>query len=157
MERHKFAESVYFEDLQLGQRFYIPSRTQTDALFAAFQLASGDNHPLHYDVEYCKHRGYPGMLAHGFQTLIQTAPGAGSLPHLLGDSIIALIEQSSHFLKPVFTGDTLYPELTIIDLTPRRTSGLLTLQSTVHNQKEELCLEGNMKLLIRKRPPNAPK
>ena len=67
VDRRKFAESAYFEDLQVGQTFYIPSRTQTDALFAAFQLASGDHHPLHYDVEYCKQRGYPGLLAHGFQ------------------------------------------------------------------------------------------
>src|SRR2546427_7037757 len=37
--------------------FRSPSRTMTDALFAAFQLASGDNHPVHYDVEYCRARG----------------------------------------------------------------------------------------------------
>ena len=55
-EFHK--DSHYFDDLQLGQRFAIPSRTMTDALFAAFQLASGDNHPIHYDVEYCRERGH---------------------------------------------------------------------------------------------------
>jgi acyl dehydratase len=43
---HKFAESKYFEDLKLGEQFYIPSRTLTEAHFAAFQMASGDNHPL---------------------------------------------------------------------------------------------------------------
>ena len=155
VDRRKFAESAYFEDLQVGQTFYIPSRTQTDALFAAFQLASGDHHPLHYDVEYCKQRGYPGLLAHGFQTLIQTAPGAGDLPYLMGDSIIAFVEQSSRFLKPVFAGDTLYPELTIAALTPRRTAGVVTLRSTVHNQKDELCMEGEMKFLVRKRHPDS--
>lgn len=31
--------SRYFEDFELGEIFYIPSRTLTDALFAAFQLA----------------------------------------------------------------------------------------------------------------------
>jgi acyl dehydratase len=41
---HKFA---YFEDLKLGEQFYIPSRTLTEAHFAAFQMASGDNHPIH--------------------------------------------------------------------------------------------------------------
>ena len=48
---HRFAATRWFEDFALGERFYIPSRTQTDALFAAFQLASGDNDPIHYDVE----------------------------------------------------------------------------------------------------------
>ncbi len=154
MERRKFAEPAYFKDLHVGQTFYIPSRTQTDALFAAFQLASGDHHPLHYDMEYCQKRGYPGLLAHGFQTLIQTAPGASDLPHLLGDAIVAFIEQSSRFLKPVFAGDTLYPELIITALAPRRTTGVVTIHSTVYNQKEELCMEGEMKLLVRKRQPD---
>lgn len=155
MKRLKYAEPTYFEDLHVGQTFYIPSRTQTEALFAAFQLASGDNHPLHYDIEYNKQRGYPGLLAHGFQTLIQTVPGASDLPHLLGDAIVALIEQSSRFLKPVFAGDTLYPELTIAALVPRRTTGVVALRSTVHNQKDELCLEGDIKLLVKKRPANS--
>jgi acyl dehydratase len=155
VKRRKFTASAYFEDLQIGETFYIPSRTQTEALFAAFQLASGDNHPLHYDVEYCKARGYPGFLAHGFQTLIQTAPGASDLPHRLGDTLIAFIEQSSRFLKPVFAGDTLYPELTIIGLTPRHTTGVVTIRSAVYNQKDELCLEGEMKLLVKKRQPDS--
>ena len=153
VERRKFAEPAYFEDLQIGQTFYIPSRTQTEALFAAFQLVSADNHPLHYDIEYCKKRGYNGLLAHGFQTLVQTAPGASDLPHLLGDSVIAFIEQSSRFLKPVLSGDTLYPELQITALTPRRTTGVVTLRSTVYNQRDELCMEGEIKLLVRRKQP----
>jgi len=42
----------------------------TDALFAAFQLASGDNDPIHYDTEFCKESGHPAMLAHGLQVFI---------------------------------------------------------------------------------------
>jgi len=52
----------------------------TSAVFAAFQTASGDTHPIHYDVEYCRARGMPNLLAHGFQTLIHTAPGSGLFP-----------------------------------------------------------------------------
>lgn len=151
MHRQKFP-THWFEDLAVGTVYYSPSRTQTDALFAAFQLASGDNHPIHYDVEYCKARGYPGLLAHAFQTLVVTCPGAGDLPHILGDSIIGIVEQSSRFLAPVFSGDTLYPELVIAELRPQRTTGVVVVRSTVHNQREELCLEGEIKLLVRRRP-----
>ena len=38
--------SRYFEDFELEETFYIPSRTMTEALFAAFQLASDDNDPI---------------------------------------------------------------------------------------------------------------
>jgi acyl dehydratase len=37
----------WFEDFVLGERFVIPSRTMTSAVFAAFQTASGDTHPVH--------------------------------------------------------------------------------------------------------------
>ena len=143
----------YFEDLTLGQRFPIPSRTMTDALFAAFQLASGDNHPIHYDVEYCRRHGHPQMLAHGFQALIQTAPGAGDFPRFIGGSLVGFIEQSSRFLKPVYAGDTLYPMLEVTELTPQRTTGVVVLGSSIRNQRGETVLEGMMKFLVRRRNP----
>jgi acyl dehydratase len=68
--------------------------------------------------------------------------------------VIAFIEQSSRFLKPVLSGDTLYPELQITALTPRRTTGVVTLRSTVYNQRDELCMEGEMKLLVRRKQPD---
>jgi acyl dehydratase len=142
----------WFEDFALGERFLLPSRTMTEAVFLAFQAASGDNHPVHYDMEYCRARGMPHMLAHGFQTLIQTAPGAGLFPYLTEESLVGFLEQSSKFLKPVFVGDTVYPALEIGELTPGRTTGVVGLTSTVHNQRRELVLQGAQRFVIRKRP-----
>ena len=116
----------WFEDFTLGERFVIPSRTQTSAVFAAFQTASGDTHPVHYDVEYCRVRGMPDLLAHGFQTLVHTAPGAGLFPYIVEESLVGFLEQSSRFLKPVYAGDTIYPALEVIELTPGRTTGVVT-------------------------------
>ena len=152
--QHRFPESRYFEDLVVGEHFYIPSRTVTDANFAAFQTVSGDNHPIHYDVEYCRERGHPGPLAHGFQVLCFTAAGAGNFAHVIGDALIAFIEQSSKFLKPVYPGDTLYPLLEIAALIPQRSTGIVTLASTVYNQRRELVLAGEQKILLRKRNPD---
>ena len=141
----------WFEDFRIGERFVLPSRTMTEAVFLAFQAASGDHHPVHYDVEYCRHRGLRGLLAHGFQTLIQTAPGAGLFPFYTEESLIGFIEQSSRFLKPVFDGDTLYPALEVDELTPNRTTGVVGLHSTVHNQRRELVLDGRQRFLLRRR------
>ena len=150
---HKFGESKYFEDLSVGERFYIPSRTLTEANFAAFQTVSCDNHPIHYDVEYCRAHGHRDLLAHGFQILSFTAAGASLFPHIIGESLIGFIEQSSRFLKPVYAGDTLYPMLVITDLKSQRTTGVVTLKATIHNQKNELVLDGWHKYLLRKRNP----
>ena len=149
---HRLVEQRWFEDFRVGERFPMPSRTMTDALFAAFQLASGDNHPIHYDIEFCRRHGMPHMLAHGFQVLIQTAAGAGLFPHLVEDSLKAFIEQSSRFLKPVYVGDTLYSAIEVAELQPGRTTGVLVMRSTVHNQRGELVMDGVQKYLLRRRP-----
>ena len=63
-------------------------------------------------------------------------------------------EQSSKFLKPVYPGDTLYPMLEIVALTPQRSTGVVMLAATIHNQKDELVLSGEQKILLRKRTPD---
>lgn len=150
-ENHHFPTSLFFEDLRVGEKYYIPSRTLSDANFAAFQLASADNHPIHYDIEYCRNRGYPNLLAHGFQVLIQTAAGAGNFAHLISNSLVAFVEQSSKFVAPVFSGDTVYPELEIAELVPQNTTGVVIVNSRVHNQRKQLVLEGMQKYVVRKR------
>ncbi len=142
----------WFEDFVLGERFVLPSRTMTEAVFLAFQAASGDNHPVHYDVEYCRARGMPHMLAHGFQVLAQTAPGAGLFAYYLEESLVGFLEQSSRFLKPLYANDTVYPALEVVELTRGRTTGVVGLASTVHNQRRELLMEGSQRYLVRQRP-----
>ena len=149
---HRMQPQRWFEDFALGERFVLPSRTMTEAIFLAFQSASGDNHPVHYDVEYCRRRGMPHMLAHGFQVVIQTAAGAGQFPHMVEESLIGFLEQSSRFRHPVYVGDTLYSALEIDEIAPNRTTGVIGMRSTVHNQARVLVLEGRQRYLLRKRP-----
>ncbi|MBP0628517.1 MaoC family dehydratase [Cupriavidus sp. AcVe19-1a] len=155
MKAYQLCPQRYFEDFELGERFNLPSRTMTDALFAAFQLASGDNHPVHYDVEYCRAHGMPHMLAHGFQVVIQTAAGAGLFPHMVEESLKGFIEQSSRFLAPVYVGDTLYSSLTVSELVPGRTTGVLAMRSEERNQNDVCVMEGTQRYLLRKRGAGA--
>ena len=120
----------------------------TDALFAAFQLASGDNHPIHYDRPYCRARGHRDLLAHGLLVAAQGAAGAGIFPHVVGDSLIAFLDQSSRFLKPVYAGDTVYPMLAITRLEPGRTTGVVVMRVTIHNQDKELVMDGEHRYLL---------
>ena len=146
---HRVAEIRSFEELRVGEIFRAPSRTITDANFAAFQTVSMDNHPIHYDAEYCRKLGYPGPLAHGLQVLAFTAAGAGLFPHVIGEALIGFVDVSAKFLKPVFAGDTLYPALEIVELTPQRTTGIVGMRASVHNQKGELVLDGTHRYLMK--------
>lgn len=138
-----------FEELRVGEIFRNPSRTLGDGNFTAFQTVSLDNHPIHYDVEYCRKLGHPAPLAHGLQVLSFTAAGAGLFPHVIGESLIGFIEVNAKFLKAVYPGDTLYPALEITELLPQRTTGIVVMRATVHNQKSELVLDGVHKYLLK--------
>jgi len=149
LEDHRLVPLRSFEQLRVGEMFRAPSRTMTESNFSAFQTVSLDNHPIHYDVEYCKRLGYPGPLAHGLQVLAFTAAGAGLFPHVIGEKLIGFIEVNAKFLKPVFAGDTLYPALEITELTRQKTTGIVAMRATVHNQNRELVLDGVHRYLMR--------
>ena len=148
---HKSTVSKYFEDFSIGDKYVLPSRTQTSAVFSMFQGASGDNDPIHYDKEFCKERGHPEMLAHGLQVLIQTAAGAGSFPSEVRDSLLGLIEVSGKMLKPVYREDTLYPELVISNLISQNTTGIIEMKALVNNQNNVLVFEGFYKYIVKKK------
>jgi len=138
-----------FDELKVGERYPCPARTITMAHFSAFQVVSGDNHPIHYDRAYCQATGHPDLLAHGLQVLSATAAGAGLFPHVIGPKLIGFVEVQAKFLKGVFPDDTLYPLLEITELVRQRTTGLVHMRATVENQKGELVLEGRHSYLLR--------
>lgn len=146
---HRLVPQRGFEDLRVGEIFALPSRTVGDGNFAAFQALSLDNHPIHYDAEYCRSLGHPGPLAHGLQVLAFTAAGAGLFPHVIGEALIGFLEVGARFLRPVFPGDTLYPALAIVELIPQRSTGVVVMRATIYNQHDELVLEGSHKYLLR--------
>lgn len=144
-----FVPERSFDELRVGEKFPAPSRTLGDANFAAFQALSLDNHPIHYDAEYCRRLGHPGPLAHGLQILAFTAAGAGLFPHVIGERLIGFIEVSANFMKPAYPGDTLSPLLEITELKRQRPTGVVSMRATVKNQKGELVLDGVHRYLMR--------
>ena len=153
MPRLHAPETRWFDDFAIGETFYIPSRTMTDALFATFQLASGDNDTINYDVEFCKERGHPALLAHGLQVFIQTAAGAGNFPQQTADSLVALLSFSGEMHNPLYAGDAAYPGLEIVKLTPQRTTGIIEIRAIVLNQHDQLIMEGTHRYLVKKIQP----
>lgn len=146
---HAVMPSRTFDDFAVGEVFKNPSRTMSDAQLLAFQAVSGDNHPIHYDREYCKAHGHPELLAHGLHVLCQVAAGAGPLAHAMSDCLVAFLDQSSEFLSPVYVGDTLYPEFEIIELIRQSSTGVLVAEARVFNQRDELALRGRQRYLLR--------
>jgi acyl dehydratase len=149
LRNHTLVPQRAFDELRVGEVFRAPSRTLTEANFSAFQTVSLDNHPIHYDAEYCKRLGYRAPLAHGLQVLAFTAAGAGLFPHVMGERLVGFIEVSARFLKAVHAGDTLYSALEITGLERQKTTGVVAMRATVYNQNQELVLEGTHRYLMR--------
>ena len=147
--QHRLVPLRRFHDFEIGEQFFAPSRTMTEGIFAAFQAASGDNHPIHYDINYLAEIGHPNLMAHGFMTLIQAAIGASPLAHSLGKNLIGFIDQSSQFLKPVYCGDTIYPIFEINELSPNNSTGVMGLDVKIYKQNKELALQGIQRYLIK--------
>lgn len=137
---HTLTDSSYFEDLHIGQRFVIPSRTLGDANFAAFQLASGDNHPIHYDVEYAKTTKFGKPLAHGLLLASMTALGATDANSRIDGFVF--VEQGSRFLKPALVGDTIRPEMTVEKIWKEGARQYVRFATLLRNQRDEILLEG---------------
>jgi acyl dehydratase len=70
---------------------------------------------------------------------------------MIGDALIGFVEVQARFLKAVVAGDTLYPALEVTELKPQRTTGLVSMRATVHNQRRELVLDGKHVYLLRLR------
>jgi len=124
----------YLEDFQVGDTFHIPAKTMTDAHFLFFAGMTGDNHPIHYDDEYAKTTHFGKRVAHGLLLTALTAVGASTLSSMLEGSMVAFVEQSARFLKPVVIGDTITPELEVSEVIPKTDVGLLRLTTRVKNQ-----------------------
>src|SRR6202521_3861559 len=86
------AGQLYYEDFVVGQVYRAPSKTLTDAHFLFFSGLTGDNHPLHYDVEYAKQTRFGRPLAHGLLLASMTALGAGVLAPRVQEAVVAFVE-----------------------------------------------------------------
>jgi 3-hydroxybutyryl-CoA dehydratase len=145
---------LYLNDFIIGQCFEGERKAISAANFQAFGALTGDQHPIHYDADYAKATRFGRPLAHGLHLMALTALGAIPLSDRLEESMVAMIEQSCRFLKPVFAGDVLRSELTVQE-TERKAGkdmGKLRLQVRLLNDRNEAMLEGHHLYLMRCRP-----
>jgi acyl dehydratase len=127
-------------DVVPGQVFNSPSKTLTDDHFLFFSGLTGDNHPIHYDVEYAKSTRFGAPLAHGLLLAAMTALGASDAsPQIEG---FVFVEQGSRFLKPALVGDTIQPQLTVEKIWNEGQRRYVRFATALRNQRDEIVLEG---------------
>lgn len=125
----------YFEELEIGQAFrHWPGRTITEFDDTLFSLMSMNQHPVHIDEHYAAGTQHGQRLVVG--PLVVSLVIGMSQADIGGRALRTLEYSDIRHLAPVFHGDTIYAESTIIDKKP----GVVTVESRGVNQRGEVIL-----------------
>lgn len=144
---------LYFEEFEVGQRLVTRGRTITDSDLVQFAGLTGDFNPMHTDAEYMKGSMFGQRIAHGLLSL-SYAMGQAYQLGVLERTVLAFREIDMKFSAPVFIGDTIRAELTVLEKTEARRlgGGLVKFEMRVLNQEGKVVQKGSISLLMAARP-----
>jgi acyl dehydratase len=133
----------YYEELQVGQRFrHWPGRTITEFDDTLFSLLSMNQHPVHNDEHYASGTQHGKRLVVG--PLVISLVIGMSQADIGGRSPQTLEYSDVRHLGPVFHGDTIYSESTVI----AKENGLVIVESQGLNQRGETVLSLRRKIAV---------
>jgi acyl dehydratase len=142
----------YFEELEPGQHFrHWPGRTLTEFDDTLFSLMSMNQHPLHIDEHYAAGTQHGRRLAAG--PLVISLVIGMSQADIGGRALETLDYSHVRHLGPVFHGDTIYAESTVVlkeELPNER--GRVVVSTRGFNQREETILTLERKIVVPKSP-----
>lgn len=148
--------SLYFDDLEPGQRWLSPRRTVTEADVVNFAGLSGDYNALHTDAVHAAQHPFGQRAAHGLLTLAIASGLTTRMPvyRLMEPARLALTELTCRWRKPVLIGDTICVAMSVKDKRlsqSRPGTGRVTLERTVLNQRDEVVMESEWTTLMKLR------
>ena len=140
-----------FDDIALGEEYESPGRTVTEADIVTFAGLSGDYNVLHTDAEFMRQSIFGERIAHG---LLGLAVQAGLFTRATqAYATLALVGLRWKFKGPIKIGDTIRLRAKVVAKTEaeKPDRGLVTVQRTILNQREEVVQEGETDLLVERR------
>jgi acyl dehydratase len=141
-----------FEDFEIGQEFISPGRTVTEADIINFAGLTGDWSELHVNREFAEKGHFGQRIAHGALTF-SLSTGLSVRIGLLDEGLIAFYGvERLRFIQPVYIGDTLRVRKRVESKEDKgERSGLLTFTTHVLNQRNEIVMSYEDRLLLKKR------
>ncbi|MCP1336265.1 MaoC/PaaZ C-terminal domain-containing protein [Futiania mangrovi] len=146
---------VYFDTLEVGERFVSEGRTVTERDIIAFAGLSGDFNALHIDAEYAATTQHGQRIAHGLLVLSIASGLSTQMPVMkfMSSTIVGLANLECRWLKPTFIGDTIHVVLEVTEKVPSRSKpdrGTLVLSRKAVNQRGETVMDSTWKLILKK-------
>jgi acyl dehydratase len=148
----KNSRGLTFDEFNIGDCFRSQGRTVTEADVVAFAGLSGDFNPLHTDEEFGRSTPFGQRIAHGM-LVAAMATGMANWTGVFEGTTISLLEQVIRYVGTTRFGDTIHLELEVIKKkeSSKPDRGVVWLAARVHNQKEEVVVDGEWTLLMRRK------
>jgi itaconyl-CoA hydratase len=143
----------YFEDFVAGDSYkHRPGRTLSEADNTWFTLLTMNTHPMHFDAEYARHSEFGKPLV--VSTLTLAVIVGMSVSDVSQKAVANLGWEHIKLPKPVFAGDTLYAESTVLskrESKSRPDEGIVSVKTLGRNQRGEVVCEFERTMLVMKR------
>jgi acyl dehydratase len=143
----------YFEDFSVGATFkHWPGRTITAADNTWFTLLTMNQHPLHFDEEYAKGTEFGRPLVNSTLTLAIVV--GMSVADVSQNAVANLGWTDIRMPAPVFNGDTLYAESTVLDKRESRSrpsQGIVSVATRAWKQDGTTVMTFNRSVLVPKK------
>lgn len=152
-QRYRESYGRYLEDFQVGDVYeHRPGRSITETDNTWFTLLTMNQHPLHFDREYGAKTEFGQVLVNSCLT-ISLVTGM-SVSDISQKTIANLGWDKVRLTGPVFVGDTLYAESTVLAIREsgsRPNQGIVTVESRGLKQDGQQVISFERSMLIPKR------
>jgi acyl dehydratase len=141
----------YFEEIEVGEEYESPGRTVTEADIVLFAGLSGDYNVLHTDAEFMKRSLFGERIAHG---LLGLAIQSGLLTRATRPYATAgSASLRWKFKGPIRIGDTIRLRARVAAKKDGDGPGhgVIILERTVLNQRDEVVQEGETEIVVERR------
>ena len=149
-KRYRERFGRYFEDFELGATYeHRPGRTVSEADNTWFALLTMNQHPVHFDAEYAKHTEFGKPLV--VSTLTLSILVGMSVSDTSQKAIANLGWDKISLPAPVFNGDTIYAESTVLEKRvskSRPTQGVVTVATRAWKQDGTTVMTYNRTVLV---------
>lgn len=145
----------YFEELEVGATFeHEPGRTVTETDNLLFTALTLNTQPLHLDAEFAAGTQHGRILVNSIFTL-GLVVGLSVGDTTLGTTLGNLGFDKTTFPNPVFIGDTIRVQTTVVDKRESRSKadrGVVTFEHKGINQRGELVCSCTRGAMMMRRP-----
>jgi acyl dehydratase len=142
-----------FEKFQVGETItHAMRRTVTETDNLLFTTLTHNPQPLHLDAEYASQTEFGQIVVNGLFTL-SLMVGISAVDTTLGTLVANLGYDAVAMPRPVFIGDTLHFETTVIEKRESRSrsnAGIVTFEHHCFNQRGELVCQARRSALMQR-------